>query len=159
VRIESQSKLDRITRCILGSVMTPPKHLARLGEIELLRGCTQRELRWIDQLASTRDIAAGRVLCRTGELGRECFVLLDGCVEVAYDGRGETYGRDALVGEIALLTPAGRRTATVTAVTDVRVLVFTRSEFRQLLAALPAVAHRILRGVARRLIDDSDMYQ
>ncbi len=96
------------------------------------------------------------MLCRTGELGRECFVLLDGSVEVAYDGRCETYERGALIGEIALLTPAGRRTATVTAITDVSVLAFTRCEFRRLLATVPTVAHRILRGVARRLIDDTD---
>jgi len=136
--------------------MTPPQHTVRLGQIELFRGCTQRELRWIDQLATTRDLAAGRVLCREGELGRECFVLLDGHLEVSVDGRRDRYERGALVGETALFTPTGRRTATVTAVTDVSVLAFTRSEFRQLLAALPTVAHRILRAAARRLIDDSD---
>jgi CRP-like cAMP-binding protein len=64
--------------------------------------------------------------------------------------------RGALVGEIALLASGGRRTATVSAITDIAVLAFTRTEFSRLMTGVPTVAHQILREAARRLVEDLD---
>jgi CRP/FNR family cyclic AMP-dependent transcriptional regulator len=96
------------------------------------------------------------VLCHQGQIGRECFVLLDGQVDVETSDGHTTLGRGALLGEIALLVPDGRRTATVTALTDITVLVFTRTEFTQLMSGLPSVAHKVLHEATRRLIANSD---
>jgi CRP-like cAMP-binding protein len=57
---------------------------------------------------------------------------------------------------IALLIPDGRRTATATALSDLVVLVFTRTEFTQLMTGLPTVAHKILHEATRRLIENSE---
>jgi len=131
-----------------------PDHIVRLREIDLFANCTVRELRRIDGLATSATVASGRVLCRRGEIGRECFVLLDGHADIDVDGHHYTVGRGALVGEIALLTQGGRRIATVTALTDITVLTFTRTEFTQLMTAIPSTAHKILRAATQRLVED-----
>lgn len=133
-----------------------PDHLRKFRDIDLFTGCTVRELRRIDKLATTVAIRAGRVLCRQGEPGRECFVLLDGTADVDIDGRHHTLGRGALLGEIALLIPRGRRTATVATITNSTLLAFTKSEFANLMSALPTVAHSILRETSRRLVENTN---
>jgi len=135
---------------------TPAERSLHHLDIPLFADCTPRELRRIDSLAATLTVAAGRVLCHRGDIGRECFVVLDGRVDVDTNSRHYTVGRGALLGEIALLIPKGRRTATVTALSDVTVLVFTRTEFAQLMTGLPTVAHKVLREATRRLIANSE---
>lgn len=124
-------------------------------DVELFADCTARELRRIDALSTAVSSRAGRVLCREGEIGRQCFVLLEGEVEVEANHRHFTVRRGAPLGEIALLVPNGRRTATVTARTDVEALVLTRTEFTQLMNGLPNVAHKILHEATRRLVENT----
>jgi CRP-like cAMP-binding protein len=83
-------------------------------------------------------------------------VLLSGLAEVDVNGRCRTAMPGELLGEVALFTPSGRRTATVTARTDLAVLAFTRAEFTALMRQHPNVAHKILRAATRRLIKDID---
>jgi CRP-like cAMP-binding protein len=121
--------------------MTLSDHLVQLSALELFRGCSAGQLRTIDKLATVLNLPAGRVLCRRGEIGRECFVILAGVAAVYNDGDYTTIGPGATVGEIALLTPDGCRTANVVAVTAVTVLTLTRSEFASMLERVPSVAH------------------
>ena len=137
-------------------VMSLSDPLHRLRDIELFANCSARELRRVDSMSTTVRVEAGHVLCRKGEIGRECFVLLSGEADVNTDGFHRTVGRGALIGEIALLTPQGRRTATATALTDLVVLVFSRTEFGRLMAGIPVVAHAILREATRRLVENND---
>jgi CRP/FNR family cyclic AMP-dependent transcriptional regulator len=137
-------------------VNTPSDRLRCNLDIPLFADCTARELRRIDALATALSVDAGRVLCRQGDIGRECFELLDGHVDVDTDGHHFTLGRGALLGEIALLIADGRRTATVTALSDITVLVFTRTEFTQLMTGISTVAHKVLQESTRRLIANSD---
>jgi CRP-like cAMP-binding protein len=131
-----------------------PDHLQKLRCIELFADCTTRELRRIDRLATIVRVARGHVLCRQGEIGRECFVILDGEADVEIKGRHFVERRGALLGEIALLTPGGRRTADVSSRTELTVVAFNRLEFSRLLAAIPGVAHKVVRQSARRLVED-----
>lgn len=136
---------------------TLPEPVRQLRDVDLFAACTTRDLRRIDKMATTITVPAGRVLCRHGEIGRECFIVLDGQLDVALADRHVTVGPGAVVGEIALLTPNGRRTATVTARTDSTVLVFARIEFGHLLNVFPTIAHNIVRESARRLVEDIDL--
>jgi CRP/FNR family transcriptional regulator, cyclic AMP receptor protein len=135
----------------------PHVHIRRLSDIPLFAACGRRELLQVVRLGATVDIPAGRILCRQGDIGRECFIVLQGQAVVTIAGRDTTLVEcGALIGEIALLTPRGRRTATVTAATDMTLLVFTRSEFTSLVAAAPSMAHRVLREVTRRLVENAE---
>jgi CRP/FNR family transcriptional regulator, cyclic AMP receptor protein len=93
------------------------------------------------------------VLCNEGDVGHEFFVIVDGKVEVTRNGqRVAARGGGEFVGEIALLeeTP---RTATVTAKTPVRLFVLTRKDFRHLVNENPSVERKVLRALARRVVE------
>jgi len=68
-----------------------------------------------------RSLAAGDVLARQGEAGDSLFLVLDGVLDVSVDGRqlGDL-GPGAVVGERAILE-SSPRTATLTALTTVKV--------------------------------------
>jgi class 3 adenylate cyclase len=74
------------------------------------------------------------VICRNGDPATEMFIILHGHVEVAIDG---TFlvprGQHDLIGEQALLSGGGRRTATVTAQSQVSALVVPTEAFNALL--------------------------
>jgi CRP-like cAMP-binding protein len=131
--------------------------LGRNAKVELIRGvplfsrCSKKELAEVAKLADEIDFRAGKVLIREGAAGREFFVLVDGSVDVHRGGkRVRTMGPGDFFGEIALIarTP---RTATVTAATDVDLLVVTAQAFRMLLDHQPQIASKVLMALAERL--------
>jgi ribosomal protein S18 acetylase RimI-like enzyme len=144
-------------------VLTMSKHdpkVDRLAEIELFRGCTPRQLRELAKLTTEMQVAQGAVLCREGDVGRECFVVSRGqaCVTIG-DSVVATIGPGDLVGELALLD-GEPRVATVTAVSDLDVVSLSGREFNELLVRLPVVARRILKLVGDRLrVADAELHQ
>jgi CRP/FNR family transcriptional regulator, cyclic AMP receptor protein len=81
------------------------------------------------------------------------FVIVDGKVEITRKGRKVAMrGSGRFVGEIALLeqTP---RTATVTAKTPLHLFVLTDRHFRSLLDVSPSVERKVLRALARRVVE------
>ena len=86
----------------------------------------------VEALASAserRRVAAGEVIVTEGDPAQEFFVIVEGEVEVTHDGavlRREGVGE--VFGEIGLIRDVPR-TATVTAVTDVVLLVLGRRPF------------------------------
>jgi len=121
----------------------------RMAKLDLFDGCSRRLLAAIDQLGTTIDVKAGRVLCELGVLGVEFFVLLDGVVDVRTASSERVRLRPgAWFGEVALLDD-GHRRATVTARSDATVLVFGKREFRALLRMAPPVRRRVELTTAR----------
>ena len=125
--------------------------IERLASIPLFAGSRPRELEQVARLCTEVDVPSGRALCREGETGQEFFVIEDGTVAVSVGGKEvATLGAGDFFGELALLD-AGPRNATVTAQTDVRVLVVSRQEFMGLLEQEPVVAVRMLPAIGARL--------
>ena len=126
-----------------------------LKRVPLFSGCSKDELRQLASVADELDLRDGSTLTREGQSGREFFVLIEGTVEVTQDGEkvAELAGGDWL-GEIALLTNAAR-TATVTAISPVRVLVVTDRAFRQVLETTPSIAVKMLERLGERLAHDA----
>ncbi len=105
------------------------KYIDSLGRVDFFSECSQRELRAIASFCTPIDVRAGRVLTVQGAHGRECFVVLHGHAVVERDGVIVGHIVDgSIIGEIALLGD-GIRTATVTAATNMTLLVMSRSEF------------------------------
>lgn len=105
-----------------------------LSDLTLFGPLSERELARADRLLTRVSVRAGAELCREGALGQEAFVLLEGTATVERGGATvATVGRGDVVGEMALLEPPFRRTATVRAVTDVTVLAMNSREFDALL--------------------------
>ena len=124
-----------------------------LKRAPLFEGLSRKELVQLARMSDDAEVPAGRVLCKEGAIGREFFVLVEGKVDVARKGRRlAALGAGDFVGEISLLeqTP---RTATVTATTPLRFFVLTSKAFRQVVADNPSVERKVLRALARRVLE------
>lgn len=99
-------------------------------------------------------VNAGQLLTEQGLTQQELFVILDGAFEVRRDGqRLRLAGPGEVIGEIAFFGSSGRRTASVSAVSDGEVLVLRRHFVDDLREREPAVAAEILFALARALAD------
>jgi CRP-like cAMP-binding protein len=125
--------------------------IERLAGIPLFAGLHERQLEQVARFCTEVRVEAGRTLCREGEAGHEFFVLESGTAAVTVGGsQVATLGAGDFFGELALLD-AGPRNATVTAESDVNVLVLTRQEFMTVLEEEPVVAVRMLPAIGARL--------
>jgi CRP-like cAMP-binding protein len=134
-------------------LFTQDKKVESLKRAPLFADLSRKELVQLARLSDDVEVPAGRVLCKEGDRGREFFVLVEGEVDVARNGRRvAALGPGEFVGEISLLeqTP---RTATVTAKTPLRFFVLTPKEFQQVLDENPSVERKILRALARRVLE------
>ena len=105
------------------------------------------------------NIPEGRVLCEQGDVGREAFVILEGTAEVRRNGtKVATLTSGACFGELALLDN-GPRTATVIAITELKVLVIGAREFAAIVSDVSPIAHKLLKSLATRIRDlDSETF-
>jgi serine phosphatase RsbU (regulator of sigma subunit) len=123
----------------------PPAALAFLAE-------TAREMTY----------PPGAILCREGEYGDRCFIVLDGRVEIikALGSPAERLldvrGAGEFVGEMSLLNGDGLRTASVRVCAEARVLELTREGFDTLLRCHPSMAYEMLRMLSTRLRASND---
>jgi CRP/FNR family transcriptional regulator, cyclic AMP receptor protein len=123
----------------------------RLGKVPLFSDCSQRDLQTIGKVIKDVDHSAGTVIAREGEPGVGLFIIADGTAEVTIGGKKKiTLGPGDFFGEIALLD-GGPRTATVTAITDVKLLGLTEWVFRGLMTQHPSIAVKTLQAMAERL--------
>jgi CRP-like cAMP-binding protein len=126
-----------------------------LRRASLFEGLSRKQLVQLARVSEDLEVPAGKVLCKEGEVGQEFFVIIDGEVEVTQNGkRLATRAAGEFFGEIALLEQAPRL-ATVTAQTPLRFFVLTRRDFRQLIRDNPGVELKVLRTLARRLLQVS----
>jgi CRP/FNR family cyclic AMP-dependent transcriptional regulator len=128
------------------------ERIALLGGAWLFSACSADELERIAALASSRDATAGDELTRQGDDGDEFFLVVAGDAIATVDGDaiGEL-GPGSFFGEMALID-GGERTATVTATTDMQLLVLDRHEFNEMLeVAMPSVAPKLLAVVGARM--------
>lgn len=131
--------------------MAKSDHLARLGSVPLFASLDRKELKLIDRLADEVTAPSGKAIVVEGEAGNECYVIVEGTVDVSRNGEPvATLGPGDAFGEMSLLD-SGPRTATVTATSAVDALVLGQREFSQALADLPAVSRKLLAALARRL--------
>jgi CRP/FNR family cyclic AMP-dependent transcriptional regulator len=127
------------------------KKVESLKRAPLFADLSRKELVQLARLSDDVEVPADRVLCKEGDPGRKFFVLVEGKVDVARNGkRVATLGAGDFVGEISLLEPTPR-TATVTAKTPVRFFVLTPNDFR--LDENPSVKRKVLRALARRVLE------
>ena len=125
-----------------------------LKSVPLFEHCSRRDLGKIAAITDEIAVEPGKVLITEGDRGREFFVIISGEVEVRRKGRKvATLGPDAYFGEIALLSQKPR-TATVTAITPLRVLVIADREFVDLLDAIPELWLKVARSLAERITAD-----
>jgi len=131
--------------------------LGKDGKVELLKKVplfsrlNKKSLQDVAHIADELDLPAGKEMATEGDRGREFFVLLDGEAEVTKGGkRINTMKKGDFFGEIALVTRMPR-TASVTATTDVEVLVINERDFGALLKRSPEVGRQVAEALADRV--------
>ena len=121
-----------------------------LRAVEPFRSCTMAQLGEVARLAERVQVAVGEVLAREGRIGREFFLILTGSVAVTQKGRRvNTLGPGEFFGELAAMN-FGLRNATVTALSDLDVLIIGPREFSAM-AEIPGFRAALFRSMASRL--------
>jgi CRP-like cAMP-binding protein len=126
-----------------------------LEHVDLFAEANRAERAVIRRHLTPLSVPAGRVLVKEGARGEQFMVLVEGKATVSQGGQTiATLQRGDLFGEMALLEDVGtgRRNATVTASTDAVIYVGSRSEFRQILQAVPSVARKVRETAAERTL-------
>lgn len=130
-------------------------YLQHLASVPVFSNCSKKQLQEIGKVADELILPVGKILASQGEVGFEMFILIDGTAAVTRDGKPvATVTAGDVVGELAVLT-GHPRNATVTAETEVRVLVLTHRGLEQLLDDIPGLAKHMLHEVAARIMDRS----
>ena len=127
-----------------------------LKQTPLFEGLSNKELTELAMRTDDLDFASGKVLCREGETGSEFYVIMEGEAEVVRGGQTvATHKAGGFFGEVALVEDVPR-TATVTATTPLRCFVLTRGRFLHVLDEYPEVERKVMRALAKRLVELSD---
>jgi CRP/FNR family transcriptional regulator, cyclic AMP receptor protein len=118
----------------------------------------------VDPVLSRLEIVTlprGRVVFNEGEPGDSLYIVMSGKIKLsrrAPDGRENVLavmGPSDQFGELSVFDP-GPRTATATAVTDVRMARMPQSVLRPWIDAHPEIGEQLLRVLARRLRRTND---
>jgi CRP/FNR family transcriptional regulator, cyclic AMP receptor protein len=127
--------------------------LNHLAQVPLFSALSKKELQLVARRAEDVRVDPGRILVSEGSTGSEFFVIIDGTATVSRHGRKvATLGPGDAFGELALLDKAPRN-ATVTAQTEMELVVLGQREFGGLIDEVPGFARKLLAGMARRLRD------
>ncbi|MFN2463228.1 MAG: cyclic nucleotide-binding domain-containing protein [Candidatus Dormibacteria bacterium] len=124
-----------------------------LNNVKLFQGIPPRALKALSRSLKEVQHPAGKEIMATGQNGIGFMVILEGEAEVALpQGHKHKLGPGDSFGEMALLDHRGR-SATVTALTDMKLAAVAEWEFKSFLAENPEVAYRLLQVMASRLRD------
>ncbi|MGZ8528240.1 MAG: MFS transporter, partial [Candidatus Limnocylindrales bacterium] len=122
----------------------------RVARLAVFAGVPETRLATAFSRAEEIAIPAGTTVIRQGDPADQFYVILDGSFAVdraeapdAPAARLRTMGPDEVFGEIGLLTGAPR-SATVTALSDARLLALGASDFLELVASAADVGPRLL---------------
>jgi CRP-like cAMP-binding protein len=134
-----------------GAHPTIRRSVAALATIPLFGGLSKRDLRRLAEEADVVRFERGRPIVVEGERGEAMFVMLSGSAKVVRGRRTvATVVPGDFFGELSALDD-GPRTASVVPETPVEVLRLFRHTLRQLVRREPALALRMLEGLAHRL--------
>jgi CRP/FNR family transcriptional regulator, cyclic AMP receptor protein len=126
----------------------------QLAQVPLFAGLSRDDLHQVSRLAVRAHEGIGTHLVREGERGDELLVILEGTVDVRHerDVLATLHAGDHL-GEVALLDPRARHTASVVATTPVTVAYLGRHEFDLMIRQSVDFVLALLAVMAIRIAD------
>jgi CRP-like cAMP-binding protein len=123
---------------------------SNVKEVPLFASVPKREHGKLASLVDEVEVEAGATVMTQGEYAREFAVIVDGNAAVVRDGEHvATLGPGEFFGEVGLLNGPSR-SASVVALTDLKLLVVGPREFTTLLYAAPGVAAEVKQAAAER---------
>jgi CRP-like cAMP-binding protein len=128
-------------------------YLGHLTSVPLFAQCTKAELKSLARHTSDITAEPEQILIKEGQGAYDFFVIVSGEADVSREGRVVAHLRAGdWFGEIGLLAPA-LRDATVTARSQMELIVLAQWDFEQAIAEAPGMTRRLLAGMAHRLRD------
>jgi CRP-like cAMP-binding protein len=121
-----------------------------LAQVPLFSGLSRRHLGRVASVAEHKHCLAYSTLVREGTPGDAFYVILDGEARVELPGGPVPLGAGSFFGEMAIID-GSPRSATVSAVTDIVVLMIPRTKFLKLLEDEPKVVLALMTTLAQRL--------
>lgn len=122
----------------------------------LFSACNRKELAQLESACDEVKVHPGSVLCEEGKVGKEFCLIISGTAkvtknnhEVAILGPGDAFGELSLLDHLP-------RSATVTAESEMELMVLPAREFTSVLEDIPSMAIRLLEAMAKRLRDADD---
>jgi serine phosphatase RsbU (regulator of sigma subunit) len=128
-----------------------------IADIPFFSALPEAEVPYLASAMLVRELPAGSVLFREGEVGDRFFVLTHGEVEVIKfletpdERRLSLLGPGDIFGEMSLFYPDRQRSASARTLTQVQALEMTHADFEILLQRQPDLAFRIMREMTVRL--------
>jgi CRP-like cAMP-binding protein len=132
-----------------------------LARVPVFSTLQEGDLEQIAQLAVPRSFDAGQVVLREGDRSDSCYIVQAGRARAVHehgDGRTitlATFGPGDIFGELALFEDE-RRSATVEALGEMRVVAVLGPDMRRLITEHPQIAMRLLIGLGRRLRETNE---
>jgi len=162
VALVQQTAQDALARIAGGAKMKTLKTLSTLDRILLLREVpmfsrlSPEDLEQIAEFAQEQLFPPESMICREGDPGDSLFIIVSGKVRVIKEAEDDTQtvlavrGSGEFVGEMAILE-SSKRSATLQADGDVRMLVLDGDSFKAILRDRPEVAISVLQHMSRRV--------
>jgi CRP/FNR family cyclic AMP-dependent transcriptional regulator len=123
---------------------------SKLKAVGLFAGLSRREIRRLSSVTDEVVVPAGTRLIDEGTFAHEFLLIEKGSADVHSEGKLlAQLGPGDFVGEIGVMQDA-RRNATVTASTELLVIVMTARDLRQIANDMPSVAAHIDAAIAAR---------
>jgi CRP/FNR family transcriptional regulator, cyclic AMP receptor protein len=123
---------------------------SRLKTIPLFQTVSDDELKEIAPFAEEVQVASGTELVREGDYSYEFMAIEEGTAEVLREGEHVAdLGPGDFFGEIGLLEK-DRRTATVVAKTDMRLITLTGWDMRRMEKVMPEAVDRVRAVIEER---------
>jgi serine phosphatase RsbU (regulator of sigma subunit) len=128
-----------------------------LKQLALFASLPPNELKYLAEILHPVEFSAGAVFIQEGEIADHFFMLLEGQIEIVKalgTPNERVLGVDeagSFIGEMGLINPGSRRTASVRARTRARVLEMTRADFDGLLHRQPGLVYEMVRVLSLRL--------
>jgi CRP/FNR family transcriptional regulator, cyclic AMP receptor protein len=109
---------------------------------------------WLLKYMRPKSYRAGDVMMERGDYATEAFYIVSGEVEIVEINQNR--GAGALLGEIGLFTPNGRRTMTVRCKTDVEAATIGYDQVKELYFQNPQFGFRLLQLIVARMQNNTD---
>ena len=131
--------------------------IALLRELPLFSELPRGELKYLAYTLNQLSLPANEIIFREDDLGESFYIVISGMVDVimGMDTPDEKYlatlGPGEYSGEMSLVIPGGKRSASIRTRTDAELLVMTRDDFDELLHRQPQVAYAMIKVMSSRL--------
>ena len=128
-----------------------------LSKVSLFAGLKKNQIRGLARITETARFPANHEMITEGDTGDFCGIIVEGTAEVIKGGVSiARIGSGDMFGEMAIFEP-GPRSATVRTLSDVVAIRIKQEPFDEVVTADPRIALRVMRSLAGRLRETTEL--